>query len=258
MKVNTILFGAVVAFSGSAFADSVSVDTDSTETLGMSIVEKSALTNKEAVLNIPYVKSTGASIGAENTVDTLLVAGFDEDDTIRVWNAQEAVGSEYDTWYWEDAWKASNKSKGTKPGPASETTVVRGNAFWFKDYSKSTIALVQAGLVKTGAVTTVTAGTKGSPRSTLLINPYGVEIDAAEKLATGAVTGDQISLVNGTVRYDYKAGSGWGLWQKGEIIVKKGDLIIYGPDKFVTTNITVAAGTAFWYISKGGSPTVQW
>jgi len=256
MRNANYLMAVIILASMSAFGEAVAVDSDSSETLGMYKPPKTA--GDETVLGVPFVKSP---FSETNTVDTLLFAGYGNRDLIRIWNAAGVVGSEYDTWSWNqksNAWVAVKKSTGVYPASASEYDVARGYAFWFTDRSSASNDLVQAGLVKTGAVTTVAAGTKGSPRSTLLINPYGVEIDAAEKLATGAATGDQISLVNGTVRYDYKAGFGWGLLQKGEIIAKKGDLIIYGPDKFVTTNITVAAGTAFWYISKGGSPTVQW
>ena len=47
--------------------------------------------------------------------------------------------------------------------------------------------------------------------------------------------------------YTYKAGQGWGY--------SKFDGKRF---KFDTTDDVVPVGTGFWYISKGGSPTIKW
>jgi len=271
MRFHLALIGLMGA--SCVFGETVDVPADSDETLGMIKVSKTNAVNSEIVLGIPFMKSPW---GDTNTVNTLLVAGYGANtgklagDTIRVWNPSKPATRGYDMWMtWPDArgsnqWIRIQDTGKERPAEATAYAVNRGTAFWFADASGDTNDLVQAGLVKTGAVSVVAAGTTAAPVKTLLINPFYTEVNAAALLATGAKTGDQLALINGDSRYEYQEGSseisrGWGTWQKGDILKQKGSIIIYGPNKFVVeTNITVKAGNAFWYISKGGTPTVRW
>jgi len=264
------IVGALVSFG-----EAVEVPADSLETLGMVKISKTNAVNNEIVLGIPYMKSPS---GDTNTVSSLLVAGYGEKwlipgilsngDTIRVWNAAKPSERGYDMWQTlsstaagsvgSNRWVAVRDIARECPAEATVYQVNRGTALWFADNTGDTNDLVQAGLVKPGAESSVAAGTSSAPVKTLLINPYYTAINAVDALNTGAKTGDQLALVAGTSRFEYKEGEGWGTWQK-TIKKKIGSIIIYGPDVFVpTNNIPVAAGTAFWYISKGGSPTVSW
>jgi len=265
---------AVIGLLGAtcAFGATVDVPADSDETLGMIKISKTNAVDSEIVLGVPFMQSPW---GTTNTVSSLLVAGYGVDmdnykgDALYIWDPAKPTARGYNTWMtWPDA-NGSNKwvsvSDGVEKAPGSSVyTVNRGTAFWFADVSGDTNDLVTAGLVKTGAVSVVVAGTADEPVKTLLINPFYTEVNAAEALATGAQTGDQLALVGGTKRYEYQAGTaekplGWGTWQKGDVIKTIGTIKIYGPDKFVVEDvIPVPAGTGFWYISKGGAPVVTW
>ena len=236
------------------------VVTESDETLGIVKVAKTA--GGETVAGVPFKKfdaSSGAA--ATMTVDQLLVAGFGEGDDIYAYNPTKPSGDEYDMWAW-DGEKWDIVPGPTQPPAAESAEIASGKAFWFKDESGSTTPLTLAGLYQENVTTTTDAGTAGVPKMTLLVNPYNVPVNATEKIATGAATGDQIVFVNGSGRYEFKEGEGWGTVQATEKTVTIGGQTrtVRGPDQFVAVEggLSIPAGQAFWYVSKGGNPMVAW
>lgn len=260
IRISILALGTLAA--AAACGGSVEVSADSGETLGMIKISKTNAVNSEIVLGIPFMKSPW---GGTNTVNTLLVAGYGADssdgDTIRVWNPSKPSTRGYDMWEtWPDGtgsnlWLRIQDIGKERPAEATEYAVSRGTAFWFADVSGNPNDLVQAGLVKPGAQSTVAAGTAEIPVKTLLINPFYTEVNAAALLATGAQTGDQLSLVNGTERFEYRDGK-WGHTVRKAVVV--GGRTIYKNVFEAVEQITVPAHVAFWYISTGGSPTVSW
>ena len=236
------------------------VVTESDETLGIVKVAKTA--GGETVAGVPFRKFDVTSGTAKAmTVDQLLVAGFGEDDDIYAYNPTKPSGDEYDMWAW-DGEKWDIVPGPTQPPAAESAAIASGKAFWFKDESGSTTPLTLAGLYQENVTTTTDAGTAGVPKMTLLVNPYNAPVNATEKIATGAATGDQIVFVNGSGRYEFKEGEGWGTVQATEKTVTIGGQTrtVRGPDQFVAVEggLSIPAGQAFWYVSKGGNPTVAW
>lgn len=236
------------------------VVTESDETLGIVKVAKTA--GGETVAGVPFRKFDVTSGTAKAmTVDQLLVAGFGQDDDIYAYNPTKPSGDEYDMWAW-DGEKWDIVPGPTQPPAAESAEIASGKAFWFKDESGSTTPLTLAGLYQENVMTTTDAGTAGVPKMTLLVNPYNVPVNATEKIATGAATGDQIVFVNGSGRYEFKEGEGWGTVQATEKTVTIGGQTrtVRGPDQFVAveSGLIIPAGQAFWYVSKGGNPTVAW
>lgn len=229
------------------------VVTESDETLGIVKVAKTA--GGETVAGVPFRKFDVTSGTAKAmTVDQLLVAGFGEGDDIYAYNPAKASGDEYDMWAW-DGEKWDIVPGPTQPPAAESAEIASGKAFWFKDESSSTTPLTLAGLYQENVTTTVDVGKKS-----LLVNPYPVAINAAEKLKDGACAGDQFALVGGSDRYEFRDGA-WGVVAKGTVIKElPGGIKIYGSDTFTSaTEIVIPAGQAFWYISTGATaPTVAW
>lgn len=256
MNLRVIVVMVASAVGIVSYGVPVDVSADGDDTLGILKVDRPVDKNAEAVVGVPFLKSP---LYENMTVDQLLVAGYGVKDEIWLWNP---LGW-YDAWTWDDdeeAWTSVYIYGRPEPKKAEEQTVDRGKAFWFRTSDLTiTNQLTLAGLVQSNATTTVAQGSGAEPKWTLLVNPFGTAVDIAAKLAEGAVTGDQISFVNGTVRYEYKSGQGWGMWVKGGIKKKIGNITIYYPDKFeVSETIVVPGGTAFWYISVGGNPTIAW
>lgn len=229
------------------------VVTESDETLGIVKVAKTA--GGETVAGVPFRKFDATSGAAKAmTVDQLLVAGFGQDDDIYAYNPAKPSGDEYDMWAW-DGEKWSGVLGQAEPPAAESAAIASGKAFWFKDESGSTTPLTLAGLYQENVTTTVDVGKKS-----LLVNPYPVAINAAEKLKEGACAGDQFALVGGSDRYEFRDGA-WGVVAKGEVITElPGGIKIYGSDTFTAKDvIEIPAGQAFWYISTGATaPTVAW
>ena len=229
------------------------VVTESDETLGIVKVAKTA--GGETVAGVPFRKFDVTSGTAKAmTVDQLLVAGFGQDDDIYAYNPTKPSGDEYDMWAWDEGEWVGIAGQ-TQPSPAESAEIASGKAFWFKDESGSTTPLPLAGLYQENVTTTVDVGKKS-----LLVNPYPVAINAAEKLKEGACAGDQFALVGGSDRYEFRDGA-WGVVAKGTVIKElPGGIKIYGSDTFTpATEIVIPAGQAFWYISTGATaPTVAW
>ena len=229
------------------------VVTESDETLGIVKVAKTA--GGETVAGVPFRKFDVTSGTAKAmTVDQLLVAGFGQDDDIYAYNPAKPSGDEYDMWAW-DGEKWSGVLGQAEPPAAESAEIASGKAFWFKDESDSTTPLTLAGLYQENVTTTVDVGKKS-----LLVNPYPVAINAAEKLKEGACVGDQFALVGGSDRYEFRDGA-WGVVAKGTVIKElPGGIKIYGSDTFTAKDvIEIPAGQAFWYISTGTTaPAVAW
>lgn len=188
------------------------------------------------------------------TVDRLIATGRATGDEIAAWNTTTRA---YDTWRFNGtAWESATDAKTGATAPAAaETKLVRGQAVWYKRGTPSAAYSEIGGYVADAAKTPTVAGgktTANKPMNNLMINPYYQAVDLA-KIA--GAHGDQIQLLPSLKVYSCNNGQ-WGVVELVQVDSP------FGPIKqqqFVSAStIPLEAGLGFWYISKGGAPTVDW
>lgn len=146
----------------------------------------------------------------------------------------------------------------TPAAGAAEQAITRGQALILERQSK-TSPFYLYGQYKSDAVAgqTLTAGTAEAPSYTLLASPY---VTAFDPNATGKITGagadDTIVIpLNGGDQKVYQLKDNvWGYY--GTETVTKGKLTI--KKQVWKAADAVPAGTGFWYVSRGGTPTIAW
>lgn len=241
--------------------DKVESSIASTEQLGIIRYAPTDLytESKEVAVGVPWLStsSTDASDVAV-TVAELIATGLTSGDQISVW---DKANKRYDVWQWNgSSWEAALDADSGSTKSAYTTKVERGQAFWYKrNDTTKTFALI--GRPKDNATTTPEAGASKNPKYNLMSNPYPDAIDLAELVGT---EGDQIVTIPDGTFYTYTtAEGGWCTrewvedtsvtlpWLPGnhhpvsEQLVKQGSLVI-------------PSGRSFWYISKGGTPAIDW
>ena len=167
----------------------------------------------------------------------------------------------YKSWSYdiEKGWVALGTYKLTKAGleqttapDQSEQAVDRGSAVWLERQDASKPFYLYGQYSKDAVATKIEKGTADVPSHNLVASPSLVPFD----LNGGKITGtpnakDQIIVPQGGGQtpkvYTWKSGNGWGYTK-----------IVNGRLVFYTEDAQVPAGTGFWYISKGGSPTIKW
>lgn len=133
---------------------------------------------------------------------------------------------------------------------------VSGTAIWLVFPANSDLTNQKVyiyGQVVSSLTSTISPGTTETPVSNLLCNPTDSTISGGTlitKLSEVAAKGDTISPIGEsfTGNYIYN-GTQWKHYyndEEGNMAVEKNKL----PD--------IAAGAGFWYVSKGGSGTIQW
>jgi len=244
--------------------DKVESSIASTEQLGIIRYAPTDLykhTLEEVAVGVPWLSTSSTSESdVAVTVAELIATGLTSGDQISVW---DKANKRYDVWQWNgSAWVAAldADSNSTTTKSAYTTKVERGQAFWYKrNDTTKTFALI--GRPKDNATTTPEAGASKNPKYNLMSNPYPDAIDLAELAGT---EGDQIVTIPDGTFYTYTtAKGGWCTrewvedtsvtlpWLPGnqhpvsERIVKQDSLVI-------------PSGRSFWYISKGGTPEINW
>ncbi len=155
---------------------------------------------------------------------------------------------------WEGSTTASQS--GTFTAPDATYTIPAGKALWVVRNGQTKGDIWLYGQVPNSTSVTPAAGTSSAPVYTMIANPNttGFDLNAEGKVVAGA-NGDQI-MVNGENDKLYTFnGTKW----KRYVLEKK----TFG-SKTVTLKTetedgcTIPAGIGAWYISKGGSPTINW
>lgn len=188
------------------------------------------------------------------TVDKLVSSGVSTGDTISMW---DEANSRYDVWEWDgDSWVPAidTDHSYTTSKSASETTVAPGRAVWYKRAASKAITLL--GTPVTGAcATTVAGGSSSAPKYNLLCDPFPEAVTLSNITGTA---GDQIALIGGTKAavYTYH-GDAWCTRSFETTTDAYGDRV--QTETFTpVVSATIPAGSAFWYMSRGGSPTLTW
>lgn len=215
---------------------------DSGETLELQKVTKSLSSANEMALAVPY---------SDTAANAYLVAGFLEDDKIRVWEPTGPLKANYDTWTMDGgAWSPVQKTVGSTP--TAGKAIPQGYGAWYSSTATAdTKALVLAGYIP---VTTPTVSVPAGKQA-FLMNPAGTAVDLATAI-TGASSGDQLLRVGDSQRYQF-VGTSWASRTNIVLTIAGTTITSYGPFQ-ATNSIPLAAGRGFWYISHGGAPTINW
>ncbi len=235
---------------------------------------KAASTNHQEMIAIPWKQlapNDEQSILVSNIVQTAnLTAG----DQLYVYRPNDTVSEGVYDCYLLDAqkkWSSITSYKLDENGkvttrtatPPENARIPRGSAVWLVR-GDNTTPIYFAGQVNTNetVMTTITAGTVAKPFWTMCGNP-GVEPFDIATITEGVVATtsasqfmDQIVVHRDGVDkiYTYENGK-WGYWTT-ETFTRFGKT---GTRSVFKTNDTVIpVGTAFWYVSRGGSPTIIW
>lgn len=253
--------------------EAIPVKYESVDVLG--IIRKSAGSNKEGYENaiaVPWASraASGDIVPGMTVADLITANGLGAGDELHVWIPASgtthtgATGvtrkGTYAIFQWDAAQQkwigARDMDSGTCP-VGTDYLIPRGAAVWYKRASGTTGDYTIVGLVSNVCETAVTAGTADEPVMTLLVNPFPEAVDAAQ---IAGADGDEL-IINRTnsegtnVSYT-RRGTVWGRLVDGSI--KIGTKTIKTQEFQTATTILVANGQSFWYVSRGGSPTINW
>ncbi len=249
MKCKSLLAVASAVVAGSVLAAVVSQNE-----LGR-IEINSGTTN--TIVAVPFVKV--ADGGAIPPNEMVLTNNFAAGDIL--------IYKDGETW---KAW-VMNTSSGWTPtavntdgkdygAAANNATMARGNAIWVIRSSAERPFYIYGQIGANIASTSTTAGTASQPVYNMMGNPNPATaytlINSSSVLnsASGTpLTGDtiQIPMAGGVGVQEYVYNSSKSKWRKAtdqDGIVKMVD----------AGEVTIAPGQGFWYVSKGGSPTINW
>ena len=170
-----------------------------------------------------------------------------ENGTYKAWSLNSSGA-------WVPAETVTLSGATTAAQAASAYTLARGTAFWLERQSTSSSFYLLGQAADGAATTSVTAGTSSAPVWNLVANPT---LAAKALTVAGTSTTDELVFIDATGKpttYAYKTINGESGWAtqiatEGPRPVKRWTL--------VTGNI-IPVGQGFWYVSKGGAPTISW
>ena len=233
-------------------------------------------TKKLNIVAVPFaaIGEDSTDVAIEKIIDTGKLNNGDKvyaysasGDTYNVWQL-DVVGSDKT---WQPLWmvKIDDNSDASviTEVPFEDARVARGSAFWVEIAPGNDSQIVLIGKVATAPATkTIAVGTALEPKFQLCASPKAAAFDLN---GTGAFTGDilatvrfaepgdtiQLTVDNGAPIVFYYKGGKWG--RRVESTWKPGDPGT-PPSNWNTENATIPAGCGFWYISRGGTPTINW
>lgn len=232
--------------------------------------------NYENAIAVPWVsRNADGDLQQGMTVEDLITAnGLGEGDELHIWipdggtTHQSTIGGTpvtrkgtYAIFRWNNTTKAWEGAKDMGNGElttvGTDYLIPRGAAVWYKRASTTSGDYTIVGLVSNVCETAVAAGTASDPVMTLLVNPFPEPVDAA---MIAGENGDEL-IINRTsaagtnVSYVRKNGA-WGRMVEGT--TKIGHLEIPSQEFQAAATIPVSNGQSFWYVSRGGSPKINW
>jgi len=206
---------------------------------------------QEIAICVPWL-----GLDEETVTLSMLVSdcGLGNNDKLKVY---DKASNGYFVWTWNSAYKVwipTMDSSGKFAPAADKYRVTRGTALWLTraDPGKSFLQLGSptADTVSSTVDNKHSDGTKGTaakPVYNLMFGPKNAAFNLSSlKLADGCANLDRVLFVTTGVTYEFRRRSDtWGY---------------YGPDGSFTpsSEISIPANTAFWYLSAGGNPTFVW
>lgn len=133
--------------------------------------------------------------------------------------------------------------------PAGTAQISQGAAFWLERGVSKSLDLI-GGIDGQVSPVDITAGTTGQPKWHLVSAP-GYDAFGLSNVVSGVDAKDRIILPTGGEPRIFTFTD--GKWIHPEYYVKDGLVTVSN----VTTGADIPAGSGFWYVSEGGSPTIK-
>ena len=163
--------------------------------------------------------------------------------------------------YWGSIGKFTLNTDGTMSAAVSADpqykTIVRGQGVWLVRQNPTSGPFYLYGQYTSVAATTdITAGSKNSPVWHLVGNASASDFVINSKITANVNSNDTIVIPTGSApKVLTWNGSNWGDDTATTNGVIGGKTLAF-PCR--DTNQSVPAGTGFWYVSRGGDPTITW
>ena len=234
-----------------------STEVDAKTVLGIKRVKEMSKSVDTAAA-VPWMGAAGGDCKVSELITTGLAVG----DTIKVY---DLTTKGYFIWVVDKdgkTWVKVSDAPASQP-EANEYTLARGRAFWYmKDGGNESDEYTQIGTYSTDQIlTTIDKGVSfAAPVHNLLINPKWTAFNIQEKLtaAVGCAKDDVVVIVETGKRYRFD-GTTWGQDVSKQTTDRFGRTITTTVFEAIGTGDgVVSAGTAFWYLSAGGVPTIAW
>lgn len=253
------MVGAVAAIM------SASADTDvsglTSETLGWM---KVASTATNTIISVPWVEvgGDGTGVAVTNLVKTDSLSG---ECYLLYWDGSQFKGWSLNARNWVPGAVSYRNDKGgsatAQEAPAGYT-LPRGKALFIHRPAGATngdIYLYGKYVATAPAPFTIVAGTEANPTYTLIGNPSNAAVSLNEEgLFTDPGDDDQIMIpgADGSIAKICKRQDGqWKWWNDKKTSATVGTMTVYTPGW--DDNVDIPIGRGVWYVSKGGTPTVQ-
>lgn len=249
------VFFASILVAGFAIAGSTEVVSESV--VGVLPVALSA-DQTDIVLNIPWVESgsTSGGVAVQNLVKT---ANLDEGD-ILLWYD----GTAYQGWTTVEknsvlCWEPTTIAKDTGVSAAiaaTKTDLTRGEALVLhrQDTGATKVYIVGQDAGSTSGTSEIAGGTPDAPVYSLIAPPAVADVNLKNYLGSTVVDGDSVTFVKGGAMHTYYYSgehTAWGYDTMGENNMP--EFKAASDDQ-----MTLPAGTGFYYKRVGLSDTIDW
>ena len=248
---NNVAYYKTVAVITSTSDDSVTVTVESTNTVGVLMVESGA---KTTAIAVPWEALGGGDISVSNIVRTANLTPGDE------LKAYDKTTGKYQAWTlsagktWEPSITTTSGSTTLADG-ADAYKVKRGSAVWLTRKGDTTQPIYLVGEVAATAKAEVTldAGSATEP-SWNLVGSAGTEPVSVSDL--NVATTDKIVVPTAYIpkEYEYVDGKGWGYWDYVTETKPSGRKTV---NKVWKAAEDIPAGTGFWYLNGGGKKDIN-
>lgn len=206
-------------------------------------------TSEITMIAVPWVNVGGGDVEVAKLVKTDTLTAGDE--------LYYYDGASYNRWVLEadKTWKPSavSNAQGTFVSPAADLGIARGKGLILVRQNTASEIWVY-GQNDTAAVSVKpAAGTAEAPAYTMIANPKTAAFDLNAPVVAGAA-GDQIVFPGTTEIYSCN-GTAWTKTVSEQKTIGTQTVTV---KKQSTDGVVIPAGQGAWYVSKGGSPTINW
>ena len=222
--------------------------------------------NANTIVGTPWLAADGSgAVAVSNLVKTTnLTVG----DKLYLINGSGSDAN-YDGWelvsggYWAPIAKYSVASNGTMSSTAGSSAadrkVVRGQGVWLYrqnpvDGGNAKPFYVYGLKAGEAASTAVIQGTENAPAWNLIASASTSAFSLSSMSGANAKDTIVIPTGNAPIVVEYK-NSAWSYSASSNYVHASGVSISV---PYTVTNPTIPAGTGFWYVSRGGNPTINW
>ena len=252
---NNVAYYKTVAVITSTSDDSVTVTVESTNTVGVLMVQSDA---KTTAIAVPWESLSGD--GAISVADIVRTANLMPGDELKAYYPD---GKNYKAWELDSnkVWQPITVAGGADPSEADAYTVPRGSAVWLTRQD-TTQPIYLVGEVATSETVSVTleGGTAKDPSWNLVGSASTEPVDVTTLLGDGNHE-DKITVPTAYVpkNYEYVEGKGWGYWDSETYYHtnKNNKVSLRVRDVFVTDDNYIPAGTGFWYQNGGDAKNIN-